>query len=93
VKYNTDYGFRNLYVKYFLFDSLGNQIESQLLNIPLFDSQGGRPLGDGFGSTFTKSDTLPIITDAAYTKVIFVQYMRVEELEGLDAIGFKQIRK
>ncbi|GAB2614635.1 gliding motility lipoprotein GldH [Belliella aquatica] len=93
VKYNTDYGFRNLYVKYFLFDSLGSQIESQLVNIPLFDSQGGKPLGDGFGSTFTKTDTLPIITDAVYTKVQFVQYMRVEELDGLEAIGFKQVRK
>lgn len=93
VKYNTDYGFRNLYVKYFLSDSLGNQIESQLVNIPLFDSQGGKPLGNGFGSTFTKIDTIPIITKNAYTKVQFVQYMRVEELEGLEAIGFKQIRK
>lgn len=93
VKYNTDYGFRNLYVKYFLSDSLGNQIESQLVNIPLFDSQGGKPLGDGFGSTFTKTDTLPIISNAVYTKVHFVQYMRVEELEGLEAIGFKVVKK
>lgn len=92
VKYNTAYGFRNLYVKYFLYDSIGNQLESQLVNIPLFDSQEGKPRGDGYGNTFTKTDTLPIITNKTYKKVHFVQYMRVEELEGLEAIGFKQIR-
>lgn len=92
VKYNTDYGFRNIYVKYFLSDSLGKHIESQLVNIPLFDSQQGKPLGNGFGSIYTKTDTLPIITNAPYAKVHFVQYMRVEKLNGLEAIGLKLIK-
>ncbi|WP_041779604.1 gliding motility lipoprotein GldH [Belliella baltica] len=93
IKFNTDYGYRNLYVKYILSDSLGNQIESQLVNIPLFDSQGGKPLGDGFGSTFTKIDTLPILSKEAYSRVQFVQYMRVEELDGLEALGIKQVKE
>lgn len=93
VKYNTDYAFRNLYLKYFLADSLGNQLESQLLNIRLFDSKEGKPTGKGFGSTFTRTDTIPILTEKSYSKIQFVQYMRIEDVNGVEAIGFKQIKK
>ncbi|MFD2037297.1 gliding motility lipoprotein GldH [Belliella marina] len=91
IKYNLDYKFRNLYVKYFLSDSLGVKFESQLLNISLFDSKGGRPTGSGFGSIFTRFDTLPLISGEQYTKIEFVQYMRVDELIGIEAVGFKLV--
>jgi gliding motility-associated lipoprotein GldH len=93
VKYNTDYAYRNLYFKYFLSDSAGNTLESQLLNIRLFDSKEGKPTGKGFGSTFTRMDTLPIESQDQYHKIEFVQYMRVDDLEGIEAIGFKQVKK
>ncbi|SIS69717.1 gliding motility-associated lipoprotein GldH [Belliella pelovolcani] len=93
VKYNTDYAYRNLYFKYFLSDSAGNTLESQLLNIRLFDSKEGKPTGKGFGSTFTRMDTLPIESHDQYHKIEFVQYMRVDDLEGIEAIGFKQVKK
>ena len=58
VKYNNNYPYRNLYVRYILTDTLGEVMESELINIALFESTSGRPLGKGYGSTFTKYDTL-----------------------------------
>ncbi|MCH7410087.1 gliding motility lipoprotein GldH [Belliella sp. DSM 111904] len=90
IKYNSDYAYRNLYVKYILTDTLNNNIESQLVNIRLFDGQSGKPTGKGYGSTYTRMDTLPLQINNNYSKVQFIQYMRVDKLEGIEAIGFRQ---
>lgn len=91
IKYTKDYEFRNLYLRYILKDSLGQTIETKLLDIPLFDSKTGRPLGDGYGSTFTRYDTLPI--ENQYSSIHFLQYMRVEELAGIETVGVKVVKK
>ncbi|MCH6235214.1 gliding motility lipoprotein GldH [Cognataquiflexum rubidum] len=91
IKYTKDYGFRNLYVRYILKDSLGKEIETKLLDIPLFESTTGQPLGEGYGGTFTKYDTLPL--DNAYSSIHLVQYMRVEELPGIETVGLKVVKK
>ncbi|PRY87450.1 gliding motility lipoprotein GldH [Mongoliibacter ruber] len=92
VKYNQDYEFRNLYLRYFLMDSMGNEVESQLVNIPLFESTSGKPLGEGFGSTFTRFDTLPLELGENYHSIHFVQYMRVDQLKGIEAVGLKRTK-
>ncbi|MFC0261836.1 gliding motility lipoprotein GldH [Fontibacter flavus] len=92
VKYNEEYEFRNLYLRYLTLDSLGNVIESQLVNIPLFENTSGKPLGKGFGSTFTRYDTLPLTSHKAYHRIQFLQYMRVEDLKGVEAIGLKRVK-
>lgn len=92
VKYNEEYEFRNLYLRYWTLDSLGNQIETQLVNIPLFENTSGKPLGKGFGSTFTRYDTLPLTSDKAYHSIQFLQYMRVADLKGVEAIGLKRVK-
>jgi len=93
VKYNSDYEFRNLYLTYLLKDSLNQIIESQLLEIPLFDNKSGKPLGSGFGNTFTKYDTLPLLTNRPYSKIQFLQYMRVDKIDGIEAVGVKVVRE
>lgn len=91
IKYTKDYEFRNLYVRYFLKDSLGNTVETKLLDIPLFDSKTGKPLGDGYGSTFTKYDTLPL--ENTFSTIQLLQYMRVEKLPGIETVGIKVLKK
>lgn len=93
IKYNQDYEYRNLYVRYFLKDSLGNNIENQLLNIPLFESTSGKPLGKGYGSTFTKYDTIPLITQKEFHSIQFLQYMRIDDLIGIEAVGVKKVKR
>lgn len=93
IKYNNEYEFRNLYLTYILKDSLGQTIESQLIEIPLFESTSGKPLGSGFGNTFTKYDTLPLQTGEHYSKIQLLQYMRVDQIEGVEAVGIKIVRE
>ena len=91
IKYTEEYPFRNLYLRYMLRDSTGKITQNILLDIPLFDSKTGSPLGKGFGSTFTKYDTVPVDVPAAYAKVEMLQYMRVEKLQGIEAVGLKVV--
>jgi gliding motility-associated lipoprotein GldH len=92
LKYNSDYEYRNLYLRYLLKDSLGNELDARLINIPLFESTSGKPLGKGYGSTFTNHDTLPISSETDFHQIQLIQYMRVDELKGIEAIGLKLIK-
>jgi gliding motility-associated lipoprotein GldH len=91
IKYNNDYEYRNLYVRYVLKDSLEKVVESKLLDIPLFDSKSGKPLGKGYGNTFTRYDTLPL--GSPYRSIHLIQYMRVEDLLGIETVGVKVVKK
>ena len=90
IKYNQDYEFHNIYVRYILKDSLDSILENKLLDVPLFDNKTGKPLGKGFGSSFTKYDTLPL-QSGNYSSIHFIQYMRIDELLGIEAVGLKRI--
>jgi gliding motility-associated lipoprotein GldH len=92
VKFNENYPFANCYVRIISSDSVGKTLENRLINIPLFDSKTGQPLGKGFGNTFTKYDTLPISIPEQASQVSLVQYMRQEELPGIEAVGFKILK-
>lgn len=95
VKYNDRFAFHNLYVRYLLKDSLGNHLQDSLINIFLFDPKTGKPLGDGYGNVFTLFDTLPLLhlQQNQGLKVQLIQYMRKEQLEGIEAVGLKIIRR
>ena len=95
LRYNDTYEFHNLYVRYLLTDSLGKVLGDSLVNIHLFDPKSGKPLGKGFGNVYTKYDTLPnlgIPQDQKH-QFRFIQYMRTEELKGIEAVGLKISRK
>ena len=95
VRYNETYEFHNLYVRYLLTDSVGNHLVDSLINVHLFDSKTGRPLGRGFGNVYTVYDTLPQFDTRSVerAKAHFIQYMRKDELEGIEAVGLKIKRK
>lgn len=89
IRYNDSYEYHNLYVRYVLKDSLQNiQIDS-LLNIGLFDSKTGVPLGKGFGNRRTLYDTLPGNELPFGSSIHLIQYMRKDTLKGIESIGIK----
>jgi gliding motility-associated lipoprotein GldH len=92
VKHNTDYPYRNMYIRYILKDSLGKEVKNEMINVFLFESTSGKPLGKGFGGSFTKYDTLPFDQKIKFSSIHFIQFMRVDHLEGIEAIGFKRIK-
>ena len=93
VRYSDSYPFSNLYVRLLMEDTSMRILTNKLINIPLFDSKSGKPLGKGFGNTYTKYDTLPLTLSEETVRVKLVQYMRKEEVKGIEALGLKILKK
>ncbi|AWW29959.1 gliding motility-associated lipoprotein GldH [Echinicola strongylocentroti] len=91
IKYNQEYDYYNLYVRYLVRDSLGQIVDNELLDMNLFDPKTGKPLGSGYGNSFTQIDTLDLQEVSQYQKlqVQFVQYMRSNDLDGIESVGIK----
>lgn len=92
VRYNEEYPFSNCYIRVISKDSTGNILDNKLINVPLFDSKSGQPKGGGFGNTFTLYDTLPFELAEQTSELEFLQYMRQEDLPGLEAVGLKILK-
>ncbi len=92
IRFNEEYAFSNCYLRVISKDSLGQTIENRLVNMPLFESKSGKPLGKGFGSTFTQYDTLPFLLSGNPSEIILLQYMREEQLKGIEAVGLKVLK-
>ncbi|GAB3649209.1 hypothetical protein GCM10028791_14390 [Echinicola sediminis] len=91
IKYNESYDYYNIYVRYLLKDSLNNTLDNQLLDLTLFDPKTGKPLGSGFGNSFTQTGTLPLnsLADLGPITIQLVQYMRSSDLKGIESVGIK----
>lgn len=89
VKYSEEYPFSNLYLRIISKDSLESSLENKLINVPLFDSKSGKPLGKGFGNSYTKLDSLPFLLPDGTRQVLVYQYMRENQLRGIESIGIK----
>jgi gliding motility-associated lipoprotein GldH len=89
VRFNENYPFSNCYIRVISKDSTGQTLNNALINVPIFDSKTGKPTGTGFGSTYTRYDTIPVTISDQAVSVSFLQYMRQEELPGIEAIGMK----
>lgn len=92
VKYNEDYAFTNCYLRIISKDSSQSILENKLVNLILFDPKSGEPLGEGFGSVYTRYDTLPFQLNPATKSVTLLQYMRQEKLPGIEAVGLKILK-
>lgn len=92
VRYTEDYPFSNCYIKIICRDSSKMVVVDSLWNVPIFDTQTGKPIGDGFGNTFTTYDTLSFSLPARTEEVVLLHYMRQSEVAGIEAVGFKIIK-
>jgi gliding motility-associated lipoprotein GldH len=92
IRYTEDYPFSNCYLKLIVRDSSQAVLLDSVWNVPIFDTQTGKPIGQGFGNTFTTFDTLPFTISKKATEVVFLQYMRQAELEGIEAVGLKVLK-
>jgi gliding motility-associated lipoprotein GldH len=92
IRFNESYKFSNCYVRVISKDSSNLILENRLVNMPLFDSKSGKPLGKGFGNTLTKYDTLPFELHPETSSVTLLQYMREDQLSGIEAVGFKILK-
>ena len=92
IRFKESYSFTNFYVKLISQDSSGLILDEKLVNMVLFDPKSGKPQGKGFGDTFTSYDTLDFHFPPETKKITLLQYMREEQLSGIEAVGLKIIK-
>ncbi|REG90618.1 gliding motility lipoprotein GldH [Algoriphagus antarcticus] len=92
VKFNEEYAFSNCYLRVISKDSSGTVLDNKLVNITLFDPKSGEPLGEGFGNSYTRYDTLPFLFDKQTKSITLLQYMRQDQLPGIEAVGIKILK-
>jgi len=92
-KLRTDLEFpnQNLYITYYILNSKGEEIDSELVNIPLFDEVSGKPLGKGnsiyqYAAVVLENFSFP--QTGEYTFKV-AQYMRSESLTGVHSVGVR----
>lgn len=92
IRYNADYPFRNLYVTWVLADSSGNTLETEMVNIRLFDEKTGRPLQKGISDLsfvqepFMQGYRFPY---AGKYSITMQQFMRRKSLPGIYSVGLR----
>lgn len=92
VRNTITYPYRNLYLTYYLEDTLGHRMATDLHNVLLFDAKSGKPYGDGLGDIFShqflalpdyKFDT------AGVYQIRLAQYMRTDTLQDIISVGVR----
>ena len=92
IRYSASYPYYNLYIRYYLLDSVYNELESRQNNMDLFDFKTGKPLGSGMGDyydhqiLFLQNRKMPY-SGQFYIKA--VHYMRDEPLTGITSFGVR----
>lgn len=92
VRNGVEFPHSNLYFKYWLKDSTNTILETELLNMPMFNSKSGYPLGNGIGDLFEhKFEILTNYTFPASASYIieFQQYMRYDSLPEIYSVGYR----
>lgn len=86
------YPFQNIYVIYSLKDTLGNKIDSTLVNRDLFHPKTGKPFGSGLGDVFDHQ--FKILSDYRFDqpgvyRLKLQQFMRPDSLTEVVAVGVR----
>ncbi|MFY0628243.1 MAG: gliding motility lipoprotein GldH [Reichenbachiella sp.] len=94
VRYASSYPYYNLFVTYYLEDSVGNILATDLQDLTLFNKKSGEALGEGIGDLYDREipifDKFEFTTSGKYSFKV-KQFMRMEELPGVISFGLKVI--
>ncbi len=92
LRYTTDYDYCNSYVNYKIFSPTGKILVQKMKLDTLFDCKTGKPLGEGFGSIYTKEFELEQnfdFSEKGKYKIELEQMMRKDSLEGIQTVGIR----
>ena len=92
VRNTLNYPYHNLYLTYYLEDTLGRRISTDLHNMLLFDPKTGEPYGSGMGDIFIHQ--LMALPDyrfdtAGVYRIRLEQYMRTDSLKDILSVGVR----
>lgn len=92
VRNTNTYQYHNLYIKYSLTDSTGQEIKSELINKNLFHEKTGKPFGSGIGDIFSHQflllENIELLDSMNY-RIQLTQFMRQDTLEGVVSAGVR----
>ena len=90
VSYDNNYPYQNLYTSYSLIDSKRNVINSEMIELQLFEKKYGYPLGSGVFKSFVIDSTFlsidNVVRDEDY-KLLVKHSMRDKSLLGINKLG------
>ena len=90
VSYDNNYTYQNLYTSYSLIDSKRNVINSEMIELQLFEKKYGYPLGSGVFKSFVIDSTFlsidNVVQDEDY-KLLVKHSMRDKSLSGINKLG------
>ncbi|WP_338790073.1 gliding motility lipoprotein GldH [Bernardetia sp. Wsw4-3y2] len=92
LRYNTDYDYCNSYVRYKIFSPKGSLITEGMKLDTLFDCTTGKPLGEGFGTIYSREFQLEQnfdFSEKGIYKIELEQMMRKDSLEGIQTVGLR----
>ncbi|MEM9672839.1 MAG: gliding motility lipoprotein GldH [Cyclobacteriaceae bacterium] len=92
VRNTVAYPFQNLYLTYYLEDTLGNTIVEDLFPMDLFEPRTGKPYGSGLGDIFSHQVlALPNyqFDSAGMYQIRLEQYMRRDSLPEILSVGVR----
>lgn len=93
VRNTSDYPHYNLYVQFVLENSRGIKLNSELINIELFDPKTGFPYGkSGLGDLFEHQENILenfTFPDSGHYVLSFQQFMRYDSLPEIASVGFR----
>jgi gliding motility-associated lipoprotein GldH len=92
VRNTVSYPFQNLYLTYYLEDTVGNTITEDLYQIDLFEPRTGKPYGSGLGDIFSHQIlALPNyqFDSAGMYQIRLEQYMRRDSLPEILSVGVR----
>ena len=90
VRNTVAYPYRNLYLTYYIEDTAGHQITTDLHNMLLFEPKTGEPYGSGLGDIFSHQFmALPNFKfeKAGMYRIRLEQYMRTDTLPEIVSVG------
>lgn len=92
VRNTVAYPYRNLYLTYYIEDTTGRRITTDLHNMLLFEPKTGKPYGSGLGDIFSHQFmALPDykFDQAGVYRVRLEQYMRTDTLPEIVSVGMR----
>lgn len=88
---DLNYPYQNIYITYYLLNAQGEEVATELVNIPLFDDVTGKPEGKGnsiYQSSMLVLENYSFPSAGEYTFKL-AQYMRSESLDGMQSVGVR----
>ena len=92
VRNTSKYQYQNIYLQYYLEDSTGRLLSSELKNILLFNTKTGVPLGQGLGDIFDIERTFLenyTFENVGKYRLRIDQFMRQDSLPEILSVGLR----